>query len=47
VGEGTPIEGSFGAVDWWGKVSIETEIELAGSGEAELDHRKQSHGQYD
>lgn len=34
VGEGTPIEGSFGAVDWWGKVSIETEIELAGSGEA-------------
>lgn len=34
VGEGIPIEGSFGAVDWWGKVSIETEIELAGSGEA-------------
>ena len=34
VGEGTPVEGSFDAVDWWGKVSIKTEIELAGSGEA-------------
>lgn len=24
VGEGTPVEGSFDAVDWWGKVSIKT-----------------------
>ena len=26
VGEGTPLEGSFDAVDWWGKVSIKVEL---------------------
>ena len=34
VGEGEPLEGSFDAVDWWGKISVKIELELTGSGEA-------------
>lgn len=34
VGEGEPLEGSFDAVDWWGKISVKVELELTGSGEA-------------
>ena len=33
VGQGTPLEGSFDAVDWWGKVSIKVELDLPGTGE--------------
>ena len=34
VGEGTPLSGTFDAVDWWGKVSIKIELELANTGES-------------
>lgn len=34
MGEGEPLEGSFDAVDWWGKISVKIELELTGSGEA-------------
>ena len=34
VGEGEPLEGSFDAVDWWGKISVKIELELTGSDEA-------------
>lgn len=33
MGEGEPLEGSFDAVDWWGKISVKIELELTGSGE--------------
>ena len=34
VGTGTPLEGNFATLDWWGKIFIKTELELTGSNES-------------
>lgn len=34
VGTGTPLDGNFATLDWWGKIFIKTELELAGGSES-------------